>query len=86
MVREISLLNLELRKWKYHASQCEEGMSPLREHKKSIKELRKRCAKELFFEKICWDRLQEELKELWKFKGAQNVKEKMQLSSRIVEL
>ena len=50
--REISLLKLELVKWKIHADQCKEGMVPLHEYRKTIKELREKWADELIFHKI----------------------------------
>ena len=77
MAREISLLKLKLSKWKYHARQCEKGMSSLYEDKKAISALKEKWAEELFFHKIHWEKLQEELKELRKYKSMQKEKEQM---------
>ena len=77
MEKELSLLKLELSKWKYHVGQCEKGMIPLYEHKKDIQGLKGNWDEEIFFEKIRWEKLQEELKELRKYKSMQKEKEQM---------
>ena len=59
MARDISLLTLELSKWKYHVGQCEKGIIPLYDHKNTIQGLREKWAAEIFFQKIRWEKVQE---------------------------
>ena len=40
--RDLSLLKLDLVKWKRHVDQCKEGMVPLHEYINTIKELREK--------------------------------------------
>ena len=40
----ISLLKVELEKWKYRAGLCEEGMIPLPLHMNTVKEIREKRA------------------------------------------
>ena len=47
------------------------------EHKKSIQELREKWAEEIFFQKIHWEKIQEELKKLRKYKSMHKEKEQM---------
>ena len=49
MEKELSLLKLEVSKWKYHASQYDKGMIYLSEHKNTSQELREKWYEELFF-------------------------------------
>ena len=37
---ELSLLRVQVKKWKYNVDRCQEGVVPLVEHRKTIKELR----------------------------------------------
>ena len=74
---ELSLLKVEVKKWKYHVDPCQEGMVPLVEHKKNIKELREKWEEELNFQRFRWEEVQKELKELKKFKSMQKDKEKL---------
>ena len=60
---ELSLLKVEVKKWKDHVDRCQAGMVPLIEHIKTIKELRGKWAEELSFQKFCWEEVQKELKE-----------------------
>ena len=46
---EVSLLRVEVKKWKYHVDRCQEGMVSLAEHRKTIKELREKWVEELMF-------------------------------------
>ena len=77
MERELSLLNIEVNKWKYHFVQYDKGMIYFFEHKKTIEELRENWDEDIFFQKIRWEKLQEELKELRKYKSMQKEKEQM---------
>ena len=77
MEKELSSLKLEVSKGKYHANQYDKGMISMTEHKNTIQELREKWAEEIFFQKICWEKMQEELKELIKFKFMQKEKEQM---------
>ena len=54
----------ELNKWRYQDTPCEEGMAPLPLHRNTIKELREKWAKVLTFQRLRWEKLQGELKEL----------------------
>ena len=52
-------------------------MIPLYENKKVISGLKEKWVEELFFQKIQWENLQEELKELRKYKSLQKEKEQI---------
>ena len=69
---DLSLLRVEVKKWKYHADRCQEGMVPLAEHRNTFKELRKKWAEEIIFQKFRWEEVQKELK---KSKSMQTEKE-----------
>ena len=45
----------------------QEGMIPLTDHEKTIKELSEKWAEELMFQKLQWEGIHKELKELKKF-------------------
>ena len=66
MTQELSLLRIEVRNWKSQVERYQEGMVPLAEHRKTIRELRERWAEELMFQKFHWEEIQKELK---KFKS-----------------
>ena len=55
----------------------QEGMVPLAEHRKTIKELRERWEEELMFQKFCWEEIHNELKELKRFKSMQVKKDQL---------
>ena len=74
---ELSLLKVEVKKWKDHVDRCQVGMVPLIEHIKTIKELRGKWAEELSFQKFCWEEVQKELKELNKFKSMKKEKDQL---------
>ena len=44
LMEEISQLNLEVKKWKNHGERCQEGMVPIFEYRRTIKELREKWA------------------------------------------
>ena len=44
--------------------QYDKGTISLTEHKNTIQELREKWAEEIFFQKIRWEKMQEEIKEL----------------------
>ena len=71
MEKELSSLKLEVSKWKYHVSQYDKGMIYLTKHKNTIQEAREKWVEEILFQKIHWEKMQEELKELRKFKSMQ---------------
>ena len=48
--RELSLLKLEVSKWKYHANQYDKGIIYLAEHKNTIHELREKWCEEILFQ------------------------------------
>ena len=73
----MSLLKTEVGKWKHHASQFDEGMISLIDHKNISQELREQWAKEIFFQKIRWEKMQEKLKELRKYESMEKEKEQM---------
>ena len=77
MTKEVSFLKLEVSKWRHHASQFDEGMISLTEHKNIIQELREQWVKEIFFKKIRWEKMQEKLKELKKYESMEKDKEQM---------
>ena len=45
LTQELSLLRIEVRKWKSQVERYQEGMVPLAEHKKTIRELKERWEK-----------------------------------------
>ena len=69
MTKELSILRIEVRKWKCQVERYHEGMVPLAKHRKTITELKERWAEELMFQKFHWEEIQKELKELKKFKS-----------------
>ena len=68
---ELSLLKVEVKKWKDHVDRCQEGMVPLVEHIKTIKELREKWEEEIIFQRFHWGEVQKEWNELNKFKYMQ---------------
>ena len=75
LTEEVSFLNLEVSKWRHHASQFDGGMISLIDHKKIIQELREQWVEEIFFQKIQWEKMQEKLKELNKYVSMEKDKE-----------
>ena len=59
-------------------------MVPLVEHRKNIKEMKEKWEEELIFQRLRWEEVQKELKDLKKFKSMQ--KEKYQLYALFQEL
>ena len=53
-------------------------MIPLYVNKKAIQGLKEKWVEELFFQKFCWEKLQEEVKELRKYKSMKKEKEQME--------
>ena len=76
-IEEVSVLKIEVSKWKRHASQFDEGMISLTEQKKVIQELREQWDEEIFFQKIRWEEMREKLKELKKYESMEKNKEHM---------
>ena len=69
LIKELSLLKIEVKKWKRQVEKYQEGMIPLADHEKTIRELREKWSEELMFQKSRWEEIQKELKELKKFKS-----------------
>ena len=57
MIKEISLLKIEVKKWKMQVDKYQEGMIPLTDHEKTIKELREKWEEELIFQKLRWEEI-----------------------------
>ena len=51
LIKEISLLKMEVKKWKRQVDKYQEGMIPLIDHENTIRELREKWAEELMFQK-----------------------------------
>ena len=77
LIKELSLLKIEVKKWKRQVDKYQEGMIPLADHEKTIRELREKWPKELMFQKLQWEGIQKELKELKKFKSMQVEKDQL---------
>ena len=66
-----------MKKWKSQVDKYQEGMIPLDDHEKTIIELRENWVEELMFQKLQWEGIQKELKELKKFKSMQMEKDQL---------
>ena len=77
LIKELSILRIEVRKWRSQVERCQEGMVSLAEHRKTIRELKERWAEELMFQKLRWEEIQKELKEMKKFKSMQVEKDQL---------
>ena len=75
MTEEVSFLKLEVSKWKHHASQFDEEIISLTEHKNIIQELREQWDEGIFFQKNQWGKMQEKLNELRKYESMEKDKE-----------
>ena len=71
LTKELSILRIEVRKWRSQVERCQEGMVSLAENRKTIMELKEIWAKELMSQKLHGEEIQKELKELKKFKSMQ---------------
>ena len=58
LIKELSLLKMEVKKWKRQVDNYQEGMIPLIDHEKTIRELREKWEKELMFQKLQWEYIQ----------------------------
>ena len=58
VAEEISLLKVEVNKWKYQATLHGKGMIPLPTHRKVIKELKEKWIEELTFQRFHWEKMQ----------------------------
>ena len=52
LIEELSLLKIEVNKWKSRVDRYQEGMIPLVEHRKNIMEMRERWVEELEFQRL----------------------------------
>ena len=77
LIRELSLLKIEVKKWKRQEVKYQEGMIPLADHEKTIRELREKWVEELMFQKLRWKKIQKELKEMKRFKSMQVEKDQL---------
>ena len=55
----------------------QEGRVSLTEHRNTIRELKERCTEELMFQKLYWEEITKEIKELKKFKFMQVEKDQL---------
>ena len=79
LIKELSLLKIEVKKWKGEVDIYHKGMIPLDQHKKTIKELRGKWAEELIYQRCHWEEVN---KELNKFKSMQKEKDQLYSLSR----
>ena len=49
LIEELSLLKIELKKWKSKVDRYQQGMIPISQHRKTISELRERWEEEIIF-------------------------------------
>ena len=52
LIKEHSLLKMEVKKWKRWMDKYQEGMTPLVDHENTIRELREKWTEELMFQKL----------------------------------
>ena len=64
---EISILRMEVRKWKSQVEEYQEGIVSLTEHKKTIRRLEEKWAEERMTQRLREEELQSNLRELKKF-------------------
>ena len=69
LTKEVSILRIEVRKWRSQVERYQEGMVFLAEHRKTIRELKEKWVEELMSYKLRVEELQKELKELKKVKS-----------------
>ena len=50
--KELSILRIEVRKWRSQVERYQEGMVSLAEHRKTIRELKEKWAEELMSQKL----------------------------------
>ena len=55
LIEELSLLKIEVKKWKSEVDRYQKGMTPLFKHRNTISELRERWEEELIFQKFHWE-------------------------------
>ena len=77
LIEELSLLKIEVKKWKSEVDRYQKGMIPLVQHRNTISELRERWEEEIIFQKFCWEDVHKELKDLKKFKSMQKEKDQL---------
>ena len=52
LIKEISVLKIEVKEWKRQVEKYQEGMIPLIDHEKTIREFREKWEEELMFQKL----------------------------------
>ena len=75
LTEELSILWIEVRKWRSQVERYQEGMVSFAEHRKTIREMKEKWAKELMTQKIREEELQKELRELKRFQSMQAEKD-----------
>ena len=55
LIEELSLLKIEVKKWKSEVDRYQKGVIPIVQHRKTINELRERWEEELIFHKFRWE-------------------------------
>ena len=68
-IGEISILRMEVRKWKSQVEEYQEGMVSLTEHKNTIRRLEEKWADEQMTQRLQEEELQNEITELKKFQS-----------------
>ena len=74
---EISILRMDVRKWKSQVEEYQEGMVSLTEHKNTIRILEVKWVEERMTQRLREEELQSNLRELKKFQSMQKEKEQM---------
>ena len=77
LTEELSILRIEVRKWRSQVERYQEGMVSLIEHRNTIRDLKEKWAEELMTQKLRGEELQKELKELKKLKSMQVEKDQL---------
>ena len=57
LTKELSILRIEVRKWRSQVERYQEGMVSLAEHRNTIKELKEKWEEELMTQKLCGEEL-----------------------------
>ena len=55
LIEELSLMKIEVNKWKSEVDIYQQGIIPIAQHRKTISELRERWAEVLIFQKYHWE-------------------------------
>ena len=69
LIEELSILRMEVNKWRGQVERYQEGMVSLAKHRNTIRELKEKWAEELMTQKLHGEELQKELKEMKNIKS-----------------